>query len=72
MQSVGWFQEDLTGRTSTRLVEIGNNVADTFYKMMNAVGFGLVYMLGVLVLMANVENVWPFLCCFGLVFMLRF
>jgi ATP-binding cassette subfamily B multidrug efflux pump len=56
MQSVGWFQEDLTGRTSTRLVEIGNNVADTFYKMMNAVGFGLVYMLGVLFLMASVET----------------
>lgn len=56
-QSVGWFQEDLTGRTSTRLVEIGNNVADTFHKTMNAVGYGLVYMVGVVVLMAGVE-VW--------------
>lgn len=57
LQSVGWFQEDLTGRTSTRLVEIGNNVADAFHKSLNAVGFGLVYMIGVVVLMAGVE-IW--------------
>jgi len=57
LQSVGWFQEDLSGRTSTRLVEIGNNVADTFHKSLNAVGFGLVYMIGVVALMAGVE-IW--------------
>ena len=56
-QSVGWFQDDLTGRTSSRLVEIGNNVADATYKTLNAVGYGLVYMIGVVVLMAGVE-VW--------------
>ncbi len=67
-QSVGWFQEDLSGRTSSRLVEIGNNVADAIHKSLNAVGFGLVYMIGVVVLMAGVE-IWlalPLLIWLGL------
>ncbi len=54
-QSVGWFQEDLSGRTSGRLVNIGNHVADIIYKAINAVGFGLVYMVGVVVLMAGTD-----------------
>ena len=56
-QSVGWFQEDLTGRTSGRLVDIGNHVADSFYTALNTVGFGLVYMIGVVILMAGTE-IW--------------
>jgi ATP-binding cassette subfamily B multidrug efflux pump len=52
-QSVGWFQEDLTGRTSGRLVDIGNHVGDTIYSVLNAVAFGLVYMVGVIYLMAG-------------------
>lgn len=56
-QSVGWFQEDLTGRTSGRLVDIGNHVADSIHSALNAVAFGLVYMVGVVVLMAGTE-VW--------------
>ena len=67
-QSVGWFQEDLSGRTSGRLVEIGNHVGDIFYKAIDAVGFGLVYMIGVVVLMAGVD-IWlalPLLVWLGL------
>ena len=56
-QSVGWFQEDLTGRTSGRLVDVGNHVADSIYSGLNALAFGLVYMVGVFVLMAGVE-IW--------------
>lgn len=56
-QSVGWFQEDLSGRTSGRLVEIGNYVGDIIYKAINAVGFGFVYMIGVVVLMAGTD-IW--------------
>jgi len=56
-QSVGWFQEDLTGRTSGRLVDIGNHVADAIHTSLNAVAFGLVYMIGVVLLMAGTE-VW--------------
>ncbi len=67
-QSVGWFQEDLTGRTSGRLVDIGNHVADSIHSALNAVAFGIVYMVGVVVLMAGVE-VWlavPLLVWLGL------
>ena len=56
-QSVGWFQEDLTGRTSGRLVDIGNHVADSIHTTLNTVAFGLVYMIGVVLLMAGTE-VW--------------
>ncbi len=56
-QSVGWFQEDLTGRTSGRLVDIGNHVADSIHTALNTVAFGLVYMIGVVLLMADTE-VW--------------
>ncbi len=67
-QSVGWFQEDLAGRTSGRLVDIGNHVADSMHSALNAVTFGIVYMVGVIVLMAGVE-VWltvPLLVWLGL------
>jgi len=33
-QSVGWFQRDLTGRTASRLVDIGNHAATVL--MLNA------------------------------------
>lgn len=56
-QSVGWFQDDLTGRTSTRYVNIGNYLADAMYSALNAVAFGFVYMVGVAVLMAG-TNFW--------------
>lgn len=56
-QSVGWFQEDLTGRTSGRLVDIGNHVSDAIHSTLNTLAFGLVYMVGVVGLMAGTE-VW--------------
>lgn len=54
-QSVGWFQEDLTGRTAIRLVDIGNHVADVLYQCLNAMAFGLVYMIGIVVLMSETD-----------------
>lgn len=54
-QSVGWFQEDLTGRTAIRLVDIGNHVADVIYQCINAIAFGLVYMIGIVILMSNTD-----------------
>lgn len=54
-QSVGWFQEDLTGRTATRLVDIGNHAADIIYNSLNTLAFGLVYMVGIVVLMAGTD-----------------
>jgi len=54
-QSVSWFQEDLTGRTAIRLVDIGNYVADVLYQWLNAMAFGLVYMIGIVVLMSDTD-----------------
>ena len=54
-QSVGWFQEDLTGRTAVRLVDIGNHVADIIYQWLNAMAFGLVYMVGIVALMSDTD-----------------
>ena len=54
-QSVGWFQEDLAGRTASRLVLMGNYASDAVYHSINAVAFGLVYMVGVVALMAGTD-----------------
>ncbi len=54
-QSVGWFQEDLAGRTASRLVLMGNYASDAIYQSINAVAFGFVYMLGVVTLMAGTD-----------------
>lgn len=54
-QSVGWFQEDLAGRTASRLVMMGNYASDTIYQSINAVAFGLVYMVGVVIFMAGTD-----------------
>ncbi len=67
-QSVGWFQEDLTGRTSGRLVDIGNHVSNSIHSALNTVAYGLVYMIGVVLLMARTE-IWlaaPLLIWLGL------
>jgi ATP-binding cassette, subfamily B, multidrug efflux pump len=54
-QSVGWFQEDLAGRTASRLVLVGNYASDVIYHSLNAVAFGLVYMIGVVTFMADTD-----------------
>ncbi len=54
-QSIGWFQEDLAGRTSSRLVDIGNNAANTIHNVLNALAFGAVYMVGLVILLASIE-----------------
>ena len=56
-QSVGWFQEDLSGRTSGRLVDIGNHVSDSIHVVLNVVAFGFVYLIGVLLLLSQ-TNIW--------------
>ncbi len=54
-QSVGWFQEDLTGRTAIRLVEIGNQSSDVIYRLINTLAYGLVYMVGIVALMSGTD-----------------
>lgn len=54
-QSVGWFQEDLTGRTASRLVDIGNYAGDVLYQFTNAMAFALVYAIGIVTLMSDTD-----------------
>ncbi|MBU2992093.1 ABC transporter ATP-binding protein [Octadecabacter sp. 1_MG-2023] len=54
-QSVGWFQEDLAGRTASRLVLMGNYAGDVIFHALNALAFGLVYMVGVVTFMAGID-----------------
>lgn len=54
-QSVGWFQEDLTGRTASRLVDIGNYAGDVLYQFVNAIAFACVYVIGIVALMSDTD-----------------
>ncbi|MGY3437000.1 MULTISPECIES: ABC transporter ATP-binding protein [unclassified Marinovum] len=54
-QSVGWFQDDLAGRTASRLVMMGNYASDALYQSINAVAFGMVYVIGVIMLLAGTD-----------------
>ena len=56
-QSVGWFQEDLSGRISGRLVDIGNHVSDSIHVVLNVVAFGFVYLVGVVLLLSQ-TSIW--------------
>lgn len=54
-QSVGWFQEDLAGRTASRLVLMGNYATAVIFHSLNAVAFGAVYMVGIVAFMAGTD-----------------
>ena len=56
-QSVGWFQEDLSGRLSGRLVAIGTHVSDSIHVVLNVIAFGFVYLVGVVLLLSQ-SNIW--------------
>lgn len=54
-QSVAWFQDDLAGRTASRLVLMGNYATAVIFNSLNAVAFGAVYMIGIVVFMAGTD-----------------
>ena len=54
-QSVGWFQEDLAGRTASRLVLMGNYGTAVIFQSLNAVAFGAVYVIGIVIFMAGTD-----------------
>lgn len=54
-QTVGWFQDDLAGRTASRLVLMGNYATAVIFQSLNAVAFGAVYMIGIVVFMAQTD-----------------
>ena len=54
-QSVGWFQDDFAGRTASRLVLMGNYATAVIFQSLNAVAFGAVYLIGIVVFMSDVD-----------------
>ncbi|MDB4838140.1 ABC transporter transmembrane domain-containing protein, partial [Marinomonas sp.] len=54
-QSIGWFQEDYSGRTSARMIESGNHAAKIIYEGINTMAFGFIYMVGIVMLMSNTD-----------------
>lgn len=54
-QSVGWFQQDLAGRTASRLIELGNYTSHAIYSVLHALAFGLVYVVGIVALMSATD-----------------
>lgn len=54
-RSAGWFQEDLAGRTASRLVEIGNHGSDTIFQAVNTLAYGLVSLVGIALLMGGID-----------------
>ena len=54
-QPVGWFQNDFTGRTAHRTVEIGSYGAGAIYSAMNAVAYVGVYQVGIVLLFSSVD-----------------
>lgn len=60
-QSVGWFRDDLAGRTAMRVINIGSDAAGAVYSALNALAYVSVYLVGVMILMASVDLrlLWP-------------
>ncbi|MEE9454401.1 MAG: ABC transporter ATP-binding protein [Paracoccaceae bacterium] len=69
-QSVGWFQNDLAGRTAMRVVEIGSSAAGVIYSALNAIAYVSAYLIGIMFLMASTDLrlLWPILLWLGLYF----
>ncbi len=52
-QSVGWFQDDLSGRTASRVVEIGASVSNGTYRVINTLVYVSIYLVGIIILMSS-------------------
>ncbi|QHQ37491.1 ATP-binding cassette domain-containing protein [Algicella marina] len=54
-QSVGWFQDDLAGRTATRVMETGGAATVAIYRAVNTIVYVVIYVVGILILMAAAD-----------------
>lgn len=54
-QSVGWFQNDLSGRIAMRVREIGISAAGAAYTVLHTLSFVTIYIAGSIWLMASVD-----------------
>jgi ATP-binding cassette, subfamily B, multidrug efflux pump len=54
-QSVGWFQNDLSGRIAMRVIEIGSSATGAAYTALHTLSFVTIYIAGSIWLMASVD-----------------
>lgn len=54
-QSVGWFQNEISGRMAARVTEIGSSAAGAAYTVLHTLSFVTIYILGSIWLMASVD-----------------
>jgi len=71
-QSVGWFQNDFSGRIAWRVQELGNSATGVAYSVIHTITYVAIYIAGSFLLMASVDIrlVIPMLIWVGLYFAL--
>ena len=71
-QSVGWFQNDFSGRIAWRVQELGNSATGVAYSVIHTITYVAIYIAGSFLLMASVDLrlVIPMLIWVGLYFAL--
>jgi len=71
-QSVGWFQNDFSGRIAYRVQELGNTATGAAYSVIHTISYVAIYVLGSIWLMASADPrlVAPMVTWIGLYFAL--
>jgi len=54
-QSVGWFENDFAGRIANRLMQTAPATGEAVYQVFDAVVYAIIYMLGALWLLADID-----------------
>jgi ATP-binding cassette subfamily B multidrug efflux pump len=54
-QSVGWFQNDFSGRTAARVQQIGDAATGVIYSLVHTLFFVVIYVIGSVWLMASID-----------------
>ena len=54
-QSVGWFQNDFSGRTAARVQQIGDAATGVVYSLVHTLFFVVIYVIGSVWLMASID-----------------
>ena len=54
-QSVGWFENDFAGRIANRIMQTAPAVGAAVFQIFDAVSFSIIYMIGALVMLAQMD-----------------
>ena len=54
-QSIGWFENDFAGRIANRIMQTAPAAGEAVYQVFDAVVYALIYMLGALWLLADID-----------------